>query len=235
MRRVTSLALVAMMLLPAGVHAQAAKKSTPAKKPATSKTQKAPVTKKVAADVKCPAVLGTGVKSQREFCDILTGRDPAAGVLIALPPHKGTAVLTFDLHNRHTYSEEQVRAKKAYAEYTATVGALTPTGDLLGRGVVYSTFRTATDLVDRVDGGAGPGGVKAVAPTGTEPITISVPADVTLVSILGERLVVKGLEGEETFVSPGRPIAILSNAKVDYTPAPAAKKKAPPAKSTKKK
>ena len=224
MRRLTSLALVALLLLPAGAHAQAAKKS-PTKKPAAAKTQKAPATKKVAAAVQCPAVLGTGVKTQRQFCDVLTGRDPATGVLITIPPHKGVAVLSFDLHNRHTYSEEQVRAKKAYAEYTATVGALTPAGDLLGRGVVYSTFRTAADLVDRVDGGAGPGGVKAVAPTGSEPISINVPADVSQVSILGERLVVKGLEGEETFVSPGRPIAILSNAKIEFTPAPAPKKK----------
>jgi hypothetical protein len=73
-----------------------------------------------------------------------------------------------------------------------------------------------------------------VAPTGTETVTISVPADVTQVSILGERLVVKNLEGEESFVSPGRPIAILSNGMVEYTPAPAARKKPSTAKTTKK-
>ena len=41
---------------------------------------------------------------------------------------------------------------------------------LISRAVVQSEFRTAADLVDRVGGGAGPGGVKAVAPTGTESI-----------------------------------------------------------------
>jgi hypothetical protein len=216
MRRDLSLALAAVLILPVALDAQTSKKRAPAKTPAARTT-----TKKAPAEVKCPAVLGNGVKSKRAFCDVLIGRDPAEGILVTLPPHKGTAVLTFDLHNRHTYSEEQVRAKKAYAEYTATIGVLTPTGELLSRGVVYSAFRTAADLVDRVDGGAGPGGVKAVAPTGTEPITVTVPAGVTQVSILGERLVVRGLEGEESFVSAGRPIAIVSNLTVEYTPAPA--------------
>jgi hypothetical protein len=232
MRRVTSLALAALLILPAALGAQTSTRKSTAKKPAATKAQKAPATKKAPGDVKCPAVLGNGVKTGRAFCDVLTGRDPAAGILVTLPPHKGTAVLTFDLHNRHTYSEEQVRAKRAYAEYTATIGVLTPNNDLLARGVIYSTFRTGSDLIDRVDGGAGPGGVKAVAPTGTEVITVTVPKDVTQVSILGEKLVVKGLDGEESFVSAGRPIAIVSNVNVEYTPGPAppAKKKTTTAK-----
>ena len=41
---------------------------------------------------------------------------------------------------------------------------------LISRAVVQNEFRTAADLVDRVSGGAGPGGVKAVAPTGIESI-----------------------------------------------------------------
>ena len=56
--------------------------------------------------------------------DVMTGRDPVAGILIKLPPHKGPVTLTFDLHNRHTYSEEQVKAGRAFARYTATVGVL---------------------------------------------------------------------------------------------------------------
>ena len=40
------------------------------------------------------------------FCDVLTGRDPAGGIIITLPPHSGPVTLSFDLHNRHTYSEE---------------------------------------------------------------------------------------------------------------------------------
>ena len=50
----------------------------------------------------CPAPLGAGVTSKRSFCDVLTGRDPAAGIIITMPPHRGAVTLTFDLHNRHT-------------------------------------------------------------------------------------------------------------------------------------
>ena len=54
-----------------------------------------------------------GVKTKASFCFVLAGRDPAAGVLVAIPPHTGEATLLFDLHNRHTYSEEEVRAGRA--------------------------------------------------------------------------------------------------------------------------
>ena len=90
-------------------------------------------------------------------------------LLIALPPHQGPVTLTFDLHNRHTYSEEQVKANRASARYTAVIGALTLDNTLISRAAVQSEFRKASDLVERIGGGAGPGGVKAVAPTGTEP------------------------------------------------------------------
>ena len=45
--------------------------------------------------------------------------------------------------------------------------------------MVRSEFRTEKDLVERIGGGAGPGGVKAVAPTGAEPVVLTVPEDVT--------------------------------------------------------
>ena len=73
----------------------------------------------------CPASLGGGVTTKVMYYDVMTGRDPAAGITIKLPPHKGPVTLTFDLHNRHTYSEEQTKANRAYARYTATVGVLT--------------------------------------------------------------------------------------------------------------
>ena len=87
-------------------------------------------------------------------------------MIVTIPPHTGTATLTFQLHNRHTYSEEEMRAGRGFAKYTAVIGVLSMTGDLLGRGAVQSEFRTAKDLYDRVSGGAGPGGTKAVAPVG---------------------------------------------------------------------
>ena len=59
-----------------------------------------------------------------------------------LPPHRGTVTLTFDLHNRQTYSEDDVRRKRAYAKYTATIGVLTMDNTLVSRAVVQSEFRT---------------------------------------------------------------------------------------------
>jgi hypothetical protein len=172
-------------------------------------------------------VLGIGVASKLQFCDVLTGRNPADGVLIHLPPHKGVLTLTFDLHNRHTYSEEAVRAGRAYANYTATIGALTMDGTLLSRAVVRSEFRSAKDLLDRIGGGAGPRGLKAVAPVGNERISIDVPETVDEVSLLGEKLTVLGRNGTETFTAPQRPIAAVSNIVIDYQPAPKAPVKLP--------
>ena len=70
------------------------------------------------------------------------GVDPAAGIIVMLPPHAGPVTLTFDLHNRHTYSEEQVKQKKAYSRYTATIGVLTMNNDLISRAVVLNEFRS---------------------------------------------------------------------------------------------
>ena len=166
----------------------------------------------------CPSLLGDGIQTRRSFCDVLTGRDPAAGIMIELPPHTGAVTLTFDLHNRHTYSEELIRANRAYRHYTATIGVLTADNTLLTRAVVQNEFRTAADLVDVVSGGAGPGGVKAVAPTGTESITVTIPAAEQIVSILGEKLAVVRVDGVDNFSAPGRPVAIISKVMVQYRP-----------------
>jgi len=88
----------------------------------------------VAPEMTCPAPLGVGVKTRTVFCEVMAGRDPATGVLIQIPPHKGPATLTFNLHNLHLYSEEQVKAHRAYARYTATIGVLTMDNTLISRG-----------------------------------------------------------------------------------------------------
>src|SRR4029453_18955625 len=123
----------------------------------------------------------------------------AAGIIIKLPSHTGPVTLRFDLHNRHTYSEELIKTNRAYRHYTATIGVLTADNTLLSRAVVQNEFRTAADLVDRVLGGAGPGGVKAVAPTGSEAISITIPAAENSVSILGEKLSVIRTDGTDNF------------------------------------
>lgn len=189
-----------------------AQRRQPARKPPP-----APARKVEQAQVTCPESLGTGVKTKSNYCFVLVGRDPAEGVLVKIPPHTGEATLLFNLHNRHTYSESEVKAGKGFATYTAIIGALTMKGELLGRGAVTSEFRTASDLYDRISGGAGPGGVKAVAPLGCEPISIPVPQTVDQVSLLGEILDGMTSAGREV-ATPGRPVAIISDVRIEYRP-----------------
>jgi hypothetical protein len=148
---------------------------------------------------------------------VLAGRDPLQGVIVTIPPHIGPTTLIFNLHNRHTYSEEDLKAGRAFAQYRAGIGVLTMKGELLGRGAVQSEFRTAKDLFERIGGGAGPGGVKAVAPIGNEMVTVPIPAAVVEVSLLGEILDSLTSIGRET-ANPGRPVAIVSNVQVEYRP-----------------
>jgi hypothetical protein len=202
------------------VHSQTRRRRAPAKPPPPPPTV-------ASADVTCPNVLGRGVRTKLVYCDVVAGRDPAAGVRIKVPPHVGPARLTFQLHNRHLYSEEQVRAGKGYVRYLATIGALAPDGTLLTRAIVLSEFRTAKDLVDRIEGAPGEP-MKAVAPTGTEPIAVEIPADLEEISLLGEKLEATRADGRETYTSAGRLIATVSDVKIEYQPKPPAKK--PPAK-----
>jgi hypothetical protein len=207
--------IVLLFVLSSPITAQT--RRAPARRPAA----KPPAMKTEPASLKCPAELGVGIETKRTYCDVLTGGLPADGIVIDLPPHSGDVTLTFDLHNRHTYSEELVKSKRGFRRYTATIGVLTADNTLLSRAIIQSEFRTADDLVERIGGGAGPGGVKAVAPTGTEPISVTIPAEEESVSILGEKLSVLRIEGNESFMAPGRPIAIVSNVQIQYRPAPA--------------
>ena len=209
------LAFVLTIAAPAYAQRATVRKPPPAPAPT------API--KAAPEMTCPTPLGVGVTTKQTFCDVMAGRDPAAGILIKLPPHKGPVTLTFDLHNRHLYSEEQSKANRAYARYTATIGVLAMDNTLISRAVVQNEFRSVKDLVDRVGGGAG-GGVKAVAPTGTESVSIEIPEVEDSVSVLGEKLAVERLDGASTYSQPGRPIADISNVKIEYRPGPPSKK-----------
>src|SRR5881628_182248 len=111
MRRLIALALLVVASVSASAQSRGRRAAPPP--PAAPKT--------VAPDMTCPTPLGVGVKTRIAFCEVMAGRDPAGGVLIQIPPHKGPAMLSFDLHNLHLYSEEQVKAKRAYSRYTATI------------------------------------------------------------------------------------------------------------------
>lgn len=223
--RVVWALLCATLLLGLSLDAQT-RKTTPRKTPTKSaKKAPAPVVAKIEAEWRCPSELGVGVATARRFCDVLTGREPQAGVLITIPPHRGPVTMTFDLHNRHTYSEELVKAKQSYRKYTATVGVLSMDNTLIDRAVVQSEFRTLKDLFDRIGGGAAPGGMKAVAPAGVEPITMTLPAQVgDQVSILGEKLSVVRPDGVDAYSAAGRPIATISNVMLEFRPGPAPRK-----------
>jgi hypothetical protein len=224
MRVMLALLCASFMFLPS-VDAQTRK--PPAKKAPTKTTKKAPapVISRIQAEWKCPSELGQGVATGRRFCDVLTARDPKEGILVTIPPHKGPVTIMFELHNRHTYSADLVKQKQAYRKYTATIGVLSMDNTLIGRAVVQSEFRTEKDLFDRISGGAGPGGVKAVAPTGAEFITLELPATIVdQVSVLGEKLSVMRPDGTENFTATGRPIATISNVMLEFTPGPAPKK-----------
>ena len=221
-------AVLALVLVYAVAMLDAQTKKPAPRKPATPPP---PTTKTEPAMMTCPQVLGEGVRTKRQYCDVLIGRDPLGGILITLPPHSGNPTLTFDLHNRHTYSEELVKANRAYSRYTATIGVLTLDNTLVSRAIVQNEFRTQADLVDRISGGSGPGGLKAVAPTGTETVSIVVPEEAMQVSILGEKLTIVRPDSTDNFNAVGRPMAIISNVMVEYKP-PVARRPArrPPAK-----
>ena len=111
---VLALALAAVPVVSAQTKKKAApKKTTP---PATKPAPPAATLSRMQAEVTCPSELGVGVTSKRRFCDVLAGRDPASGILVKIPPHRGPVTLSFELHNRHTYSEDLVKAKHRVPE-----------------------------------------------------------------------------------------------------------------------
>jgi len=175
---------------------------------------------RVSTDAQCAADLGTGVKSRRTFCDVLVANTPAGSVMMTIPRHIGAATLHFDLHNRFTVPALAVPPLLAFARHEAVVSVIQPTGDVIGRAAVVREFRSVSDLFDQIGGGGRPGGVKAVAPGPAEAVRFTIPAGVSTIGLVGVRLKVLTRSGEEAFEAPGRPVAIVSNLRVQYTPAP---------------
>ena len=216
-----ALAVAIVVLATEGAETRQARgRGTPAR-PAPARPAAQAPPKIEAPMMTCPNVLGDGIQTMRTFCDVLIGRDVAQGIVIQLPPHTGPVTLTFELHNRHTYSEELAKTSRGYRRYTASIGVLTMDNTLVSRAVVHSEFRTAADLFDRVSGGAGAAGVKAVAPTGAQPVVITIPAAENSVTILGEKLTEERMDGTDNFSASGRPVAVVSNVMIEYRPGPA--------------
>jgi hypothetical protein len=173
---------------------------------------------KVSATVECAANVGNGLKSRRTFCDVLIATTPAASINVTIPPHTGEATLRFDLHNRFTLPAVAVAGALTYARHEAVVAVIRPNGAVIRRAAVAREFRTVADLFDQIGGGSRTGGAKAIAPGPAEPIVVTVPASLASVGIVGVSLEVKTWASEETFDTPGRPVALISNVRVQYRP-----------------
>ncbi|CAN5655731.1 hypothetical protein BH23ACI1_BH23ACI1_00760 [soil metagenome] len=213
-------ALIVLLGFTAGAGAQG-RGAKPPVKPTAKPTAKsaAQATKTEPANVSCPESLGKGIKTAATYCFVLAGTAAEQGVLVKLPARAGPATLIFDLHNHHMYSEQYVREKRAFSRYMAGIAILTMNMDVVGRAAVQSEFRAETDLYERIGGGAGPSGAKAVAPLGHERVYIPIPAGIDQVSLLGEVLDAQTPAGRET-ATPGRPVAVVSNIQIEYRPAP---------------
>ena len=90
--------------------------SPPKKTPPHAKKAPEPPPQTIQAEWQCASELGIGVTTGRRFCDVLTGNDPKEGVLITIPPHRGPVTMSFELHNRHTYSAELVKLEAGLSQ-----------------------------------------------------------------------------------------------------------------------
>jgi hypothetical protein len=168
----------------------------------------------------CASDLGLGQKSKRKFCDVVITGVPAESVAVTIPPHTGTVTLFFDLHNRFALPVVAGQPLLAYQRHEAIVAVIRPNGVIVTKAASIREFRTQADLFDQIAGGGRPGGVKAIAPGPAEAVRVTIPPGLSSVGIAGLRLTVRtGMVGPETFDTPGRPVAIVSNVRVEYRPA----------------
>jgi hypothetical protein len=165
----------------------------------------------------CGANLGEGLKSRRKFCDVIIGTRAKDGVTMTVPAHRGETTLMFDLHNRYTPPPTGASSAQMYAKHTAVVAILDQTGAEIGKAAVSRELRTDVDIFDRVAGGAGPGGAIAVVPGRAEAITLRLPEPVTAIAVVGVSVDVMSLAEQGAFTTPGRPVAIGSNFRIEYT------------------
>jgi hypothetical protein len=177
--------------------------------------QRRATTTRLSQDATCAALLGDGVKTKRPFCDVVVGTKPAQSVLMPIPKHTGTATLSFDLHNRFSPPATSTDPAQAFQRHTVVVAVIKPTGEVIDRAVVTSEFRTVQDLFDRITG-TGPTGVKAVAPGPATSVRVTIPAGVNEVGIVGVRQDIDTRAAHAAFTTPGRPVAIVSNMRIEY-------------------
>lgn len=165
----------------------------------------------------CGAALGEGLKSRRTFCDIVISVTPKDGVTMVVPAHTGETTLMFDLHNRYTPPPAGAATAQTYAKHTAVVAVLDQAGTEISKAAVSRELRTELDVFDRVAGGVGPGGAIAVVPGRPEAITLQLAESVTAIAVVGVSLEIMSVTEQGTFTVAGRPVAIGSNFRIEYT------------------
>jgi hypothetical protein len=172
----------------------------------------------VATAAACAADLGMGAKSRRRFCDVVIATRPAESVSMAIPARTGAATLRFDLHNRFVVTDENRPPAEAFERDAALVAVVSSRGEAIIRAAVTREFRTIEDLFDRISGGGRDGGFKAVAPGTAESVVAIIPEAITAIGIVGVSLERQTAAGRDTYDAPGRPVAIASNFRIEYTP-----------------
>jgi hypothetical protein len=170
---------------------------------------------KLTEAVVCAGPLGAGAKSGRAFCDAIIASTGAGSVAMEIPRHTGTATLMFDLHPRIHVQPGAVDPAQAFARHSALVAVVGPTGTVIERAALVKEYRTTNDLFDRLVGTL-PGGVKAIAPGMPESIRVTIPAGISAIGIVGVRLEVMTRALRANYDQPGMPIAIVSNARIQY-------------------
>jgi hypothetical protein len=184
--------------------------------PAQRAAPKASRGPRVSTDATCAADLGAGVTSHRRFCDVIIALKANESIAVRIPAHRGTARLTFDLHNRIAVPPEDRPMPQTFASNTAIAAVIGPRSEL-ARAAASSEFRTTADLFDRLAGGPG-GGPKTVAPGPATPVSVTIPAGTVSVGIVGVRLEVLTRLGKQSYDTPGRPVGMVSNIRVEFTP-----------------
>jgi hypothetical protein len=205
MRRV---ATVAVLLTIAAATAIDAGQTKGAKPPA----------KRVSQAFTCAAELGNGVATKRRFCDLVIASAAARSISVPIPARTGPATLMFDLHNRFTVPPAQTDLAAAFARHVAVASVIRSTGEVIEQAAVSRDFRTVADLFDRIGSAAKGASPIAVAPGDPIAVRVSIPAGVTTVGIVGARLEETRAAGKAAYDTPGRPIGIVSNVRVEYTP-----------------
>ena len=128
------------------------------------------------------------------------------------------AALLFDLHNRFTVPPAGTDLSQAFVRNTAVVAVIRPTGEVIERAAVSREYRTVGDLFDRIAGPGRGAAPRIVAPGQAQAVRIDIASGITSVGIVGARLEEWRVSGRGTFDNPNKPIAMVSNLRLELRP-----------------